>query len=443
MSTDVEKDAEIHRLREELRRAQSEMDDVLDSTKDIEAQLEQEIAQTEKQLIQLRRKNEDLALNAQNWKEKLLNAQAMHDQETTALRREVQTTTAACNKAKAQLRDEELKHDDLERHERIVNSSYEDLERKYHGLLERNAELESDLQTKEELEIQCQRLKDEMRDANLELLVLRTSNESDSHTLLEKSSVSEVDKSSPSGSDYSHKKESFYVHGVASSPDITQRNINRSESMKNMRTLTTSMQLLREKMQKAVHAQVQMRPELARRMSSAFEPDMSPIRPASRTDKRPPSSLGSYQRPSSSSSDRPTSATGIRFPTSIPRSSLGTSVPARAMTERPPSRASEMRPPSSVSRPSSSHQHTTSPTKLERNRRASGIPSPLIRPSSTLSDALQKPVSVATPIQRRMSNFHSSSPTPGSRISTLQQKLQPASSSPKTPLRRSSFLPGQ
>ncbi|CCG82866.1 Nuclear distribution protein nudE homolog 1 [Taphrina deformans PYCC 5710] len=165
------KDAEIARLREELDKAQHEVDEVLESTKDIEIQLEQDIALAEQQLQKARRRNDDLVYDLTKYKERFAQAQNDHEKEVSAIQRELKITKKSYLEVRDRLREEESKHDDLERQERIVTTSYQDLENKYHAALEKNAVLESELEGAETSSVECQRLKDEVRDLEAELTV--------------------------------------------------------------------------------------------------------------------------------------------------------------------------------------------------------------------------------------------------------------------------------
>lgn len=420
------RDIEIKRLKDELHRAQTELDDVLESTKDIEAQLEQDVAQTEKQLLQLRRKNEELTYDIKDWKDKYANAQRLHEKELSSMRKELDSTTSNLSTVRAKLRDEELKHDNLAQHERIVNSSYETLEKKYHEALERNVELESEVIAYEEIRIEHQRLKDELRDVNSELLISRTQQVSIARKSLD--AIPAPETSSPSGSEYSHQKESFFVDGTTSSPDITQRAINRSASVRNIRSLTSSMQTLREKMKAAVNSQAQSRPSSSlRRLSELHITPLgqeSPERSPSKLGHRPPSSgLKSpitYQRPSSSSSDKPMSRLA-QSTSALDRRASVLPIPTSPVID---SSSSQMRPPSRLLS-----------NRAQTVRRTSNIPSPLKSPGisslSFQSSSIGKPT-------RRQSNFGLSSPTPFNRLSASTDAL---SSPSRLPNRRTSTIP--
>jgi FtsZ-binding cell division protein ZapB len=62
----------------------------------------------------------------------------------------------------------------LERKIRITSSTCQDLQVKYNQLLEKNVYLQQEVENKMELIVTIQRIKDELKDANIELAVLRS-----------------------------------------------------------------------------------------------------------------------------------------------------------------------------------------------------------------------------------------------------------------------------
>lgn len=70
-------------------------------------------------------------------------------------------------------RELEIDYDDLERTERAAKCSLIDLENKYNKAIERNVILENELEGKNSLIEQVQRLKDELKDVHIELAILK------------------------------------------------------------------------------------------------------------------------------------------------------------------------------------------------------------------------------------------------------------------------------
>lgn len=254
-----EKDAEISRLRNELEQAQQEVDEVLESTKEIEAQLELDVTQAEKQLANVRRKNDDLSLDVQDWKERFTKAQKEYEAEVSLLQKELKETKNSYHQVRSQLRDEELKHDDLERQERIVTTSYQDLEEKFHEALERNANLEVELEERNSLREECQRLKDEIRDLGAEMAVMKSEDVVEPRKQKSKILAERLEMCSPPGSDRSNSKQSYFVNApVAIYSEAGVEHLTRPasrlatlNSVKNIQSLSTTIAALREKMRAA------------------------------------------------------------------------------------------------------------------------------------------------------------------------------------------------
>lgn len=90
------------------------------------------------------------------------------------MQKELETLRATEKELRTRVRDMELDNDDLEKSEREKDSSLQNLETRYNKALERIALLEEELVAKAQLEEEVQRLKDEVRDVNEELLVTRS-----------------------------------------------------------------------------------------------------------------------------------------------------------------------------------------------------------------------------------------------------------------------------
>ncbi|CAK5280571.1 unnamed protein product [Mycena citricolor] len=99
--------------------------------------------------------------------------QTTHNTATTTLQRELDKLRQEHQQIKVQLRELEMGNDDLERNERAVSSSLADIEAKYSKALEEKIILEQEIIDKANLEEETQRLKDELRDANVEISILK------------------------------------------------------------------------------------------------------------------------------------------------------------------------------------------------------------------------------------------------------------------------------
>lgn len=88
------------------------------------------------------------------------------------LQKEITTLREQNRAIQLRLRDIEVSNDDFERQERIVKSSLEDLEQKYNQGIERGVMMEEEIrlgeQEREQLRIDCQRLKEELSDLKIE-----------------------------------------------------------------------------------------------------------------------------------------------------------------------------------------------------------------------------------------------------------------------------------
>ncbi|KAI0286997.1 hypothetical protein BGY98DRAFT_1056087 [Russula aff. rugulosa BPL654] len=165
--------AKYYEAAEMLTETKNELDDFHQSSKELEEELERELQRTEKAQQELRVKVERAEGERDSWKSKFMTLQTNHNTTTTTLQRELDSLRQENQKIKVQLRELEMGNDDLERNERAVASSLSDVESKYARALEEKILLEHELLDKAHLEEECQRLKDELRDSNAEISVLR------------------------------------------------------------------------------------------------------------------------------------------------------------------------------------------------------------------------------------------------------------------------------
>ncbi|KAF8922437.1 hypothetical protein CPB85DRAFT_1267592 [Mucidula mucida] len=156
-----------------LAETRAELDDFHGASKELEAELENELARTEKAQQDLKIKVAKAEVERDEWKNKFMSLQTNHNTTTTSLQRELDKLRQDHQQIKVQLRELEMGNDDLERTERAVSSSLADIEAKYSRALEEKILLEHELLDKANLEEQCQRFKDELRDANAEISALK------------------------------------------------------------------------------------------------------------------------------------------------------------------------------------------------------------------------------------------------------------------------------
>ncbi|KAI3622666.1 nuclear distribution protein [Moniliophthora roreri] len=165
--------AKYEEMADMLAETRAELDDFHQTSKELEAELENELQRTEKAQQDLKVKIAKAEGEKEEWKSKFMTLQTTHNSTTTSLQRELDKLRQDHQKLKIQFRELEMGNDDLERTERAVSSSLADVEAKYSRVLEEKILLEHELMDKANLEEQCQRLKDELRDANAEISILK------------------------------------------------------------------------------------------------------------------------------------------------------------------------------------------------------------------------------------------------------------------------------
>ncbi|KAG5221430.1 NADH:ubiquinone oxidoreductase [Salix suchowensis] len=150
-----------------------ELDEFHAASKELEAELENELQRTEKAHQDLKIKVAKAENERDDWKSKFMTLQTNFNTTTTSLQRELDKLRQEHQHLKVQLRELEMGNDDLERNERAVTSSLADVEAKYSKALEEKILLEHELLDKANVEEELQRLKDELRDANVEVAILK------------------------------------------------------------------------------------------------------------------------------------------------------------------------------------------------------------------------------------------------------------------------------
>ncbi|CAI2161390.1 2059_t:CDS:2 [Funneliformis geosporum] len=136
-----------------LLETQAGMEEFQTTSRELEEDLERELEQSEKRYKDLKLKNEALKSEVDEWK--------------------LDSLRSLQEKFVIKTRELEIDFDDLERTERAAKSSLIDLENKYNKAIERNVILENELEGKNHLIVQVQRLKDDLRDVHIELAILK------------------------------------------------------------------------------------------------------------------------------------------------------------------------------------------------------------------------------------------------------------------------------
>ncbi|KAJ1939728.1 NADH:ubiquinone oxidoreductase, partial [Linderina macrospora] len=143
---------------------------------ELETELESEIERLEAINRELRTKNERYKFDIDELKDKYQKAQLKAGEDLASIERELQFVRSQQEYYKSRTRELEQDNDDLERNERAAKSSLTDMEFRLSRAVEENSHLMSEVQTKKILVDEVQRLKDELKDLNLELNVVRSRN---------------------------------------------------------------------------------------------------------------------------------------------------------------------------------------------------------------------------------------------------------------------------
>ncbi|KAF5390309.1 hypothetical protein D9757_002817 [Collybiopsis confluens] len=173
VSTSADWRTKYEEVADMLAETKAELDDFHHASKELEAELEAELQRTEKAQQDLRVKIAKAEVERDDWKSKFISLQTTHNKITASLQRELDKLRQEYQTVKVQLRELEMGNDDLERTERAVSSTLADIEGKYTRALEEKILLEHELLDKANVEEQCQRLRDELRDANAEISHLK------------------------------------------------------------------------------------------------------------------------------------------------------------------------------------------------------------------------------------------------------------------------------
>lgn len=156
-----------------LLETQSAMEEFQVTSRELEEDLERELEQSEKRHRELKSKNEVLRNEVDEWKQKYYQSRSEANVNQTQLQKELDSIRSLQEKFVIKTRELEIGYDDLERTERAAQSSLMDLENKYNKAIERNVILENELEGKNHLIVQVQRLKDELKDVSIELAILK------------------------------------------------------------------------------------------------------------------------------------------------------------------------------------------------------------------------------------------------------------------------------
>ncbi|KAI8638385.1 hypothetical protein BD408DRAFT_423103 [Parasitella parasitica] len=178
-----------------LQDTRAALDEFQVSSRELEEELEKELQTTEKAYNELKSRCEHFKRDAEDWKSKYTESKHEQNIAMVQMQREIDILRATEESFRRKVLELELDNDDLERTERAATSSLTDLEMKLNKAIERNVILENEIQTKDNLTEQTQRLKDELNEVNQELSVLRNQSSKQSDYIVElESKIEEVEK---------------------------------------------------------------------------------------------------------------------------------------------------------------------------------------------------------------------------------------------------------
>ncbi|KAG0346771.1 NADH:ubiquinone oxidoreductase [Podila humilis] len=161
-------------LEEDLSETKYALEEFQLSSKELEEELEKEIDSTERRYIEIKIRNEAMRQEAEEWKEKYHQALKDSNININQLTRQLDQLKLQTEMFIKKERELEQDNDDLERTERAAKWSLQELERKYNVALEKTAMLEGEVTSKTAMAEEVQRLKDELRDTNVELAVMKS-----------------------------------------------------------------------------------------------------------------------------------------------------------------------------------------------------------------------------------------------------------------------------
>ncbi|KAJ2754304.1 NADH:ubiquinone oxidoreductase, partial [Coemansia nantahalensis] len=163
-------------LRHQLDSKELELAEYMAESSELETELEGEIKRVEAANAELRAKNERYKFDIAELKEKYQTAQLKAGEDLASIERELQFVRSQQEFFKSRTRELEQDNDDLERDGRAAKSSMMAMETRLSRAVEENAHLQGEVETKNMLVDEVQRLKDELKDLNLELNIVRCRN---------------------------------------------------------------------------------------------------------------------------------------------------------------------------------------------------------------------------------------------------------------------------
>jgi nuclear distribution NudE-like protein 1 len=153
--------------------SQENLKEFQESSRELEGELEKELVGLESRYKDAVLKIERLTVELEDAREKNSALRSEMNQSVGQLQKQLQDEQSSIKVYKERTRELELDNDDLQSLKRVTSTSLEDLELKYNRMMERNAILEAEIDEKQSLVIEIQRLRDELNEMSDELSVAR------------------------------------------------------------------------------------------------------------------------------------------------------------------------------------------------------------------------------------------------------------------------------
>jgi len=176
---------DINALREELEMWKSRAEEYKSDLEEYQQQSLEYENEMEQEINDLKQRNNDYADELSELKKKYRELHVQSNESCSNYQNELDHLKKINEQKRARERELEIVNDDLERKIRITSSTCQDLQVKYNQLLEKNVYLQQEVENKMELIVTIQRIKDELKDANIELAVLRSKLNNTNNTIIE------------------------------------------------------------------------------------------------------------------------------------------------------------------------------------------------------------------------------------------------------------------
>uniref|UniRef100_F1KZT5 Nuclear distribution protein nudE-like protein n=1 Tax=Ascaris suum TaxID=6253 RepID=F1KZT5_ASCSU len=160
--------AEANRYRLEAEEAKAELEEYVSYSRQLEAEFDEQLNGMKRDISARDRELNELRTERDKLRESLARSRKEALSNGTVLQEQLQMAIKERDRLSKQVQHLEQQNDDLERELRIKSVTLADTEKKLNAELEVHALLTTELEFKDELKEQCQRLEDEIRDLKLD-----------------------------------------------------------------------------------------------------------------------------------------------------------------------------------------------------------------------------------------------------------------------------------